>query len=326
MRKRIGYILIISIIIGLFGACGVQQSFNNDRTDKMTKEELIETLCDGECIYSVQSETIEIPNVEREYYFLYLSDMHVIIPSEELAENEIATVTARQESFKNVLGKSSSEIYQALISSINKTDIDAVLMCGDMMDYLSKSNWDYLKVGLDSLKVPYLYATADHDLSTWWTNYSEEESVTLKGSMQLKSVNRIEYDEFVILSVSESTSQLTEEALKEIKEVFAIGKPIILMTHVPLEPTEDKGLEEISRTYKGDRNLVWGKEAYYIPDDVTQEYLDMVYAEDSPVVAILSGHIHVKYTGMLNENITQYVSNPAFLGEVNLVTIKGSSE
>ena len=323
MKRKIGCILMVSMLIGMLSGCGAQ---NSTAVDKMTTEELNAILCDGEYIFSIQNETIEIPDVKGEYHFLYLSDMHVIVPSEELAEKDVETVTARQAEFTNMFGETSPEIYQTLITNINQTDLDAVLMCGDMMDYLSKANWEFLKSGLDSLTVPYLYATADHDLSPWWTSYDKAEKAKLKESMQLKSVNSLEYDEFIILSVSESTSQLTEEALKEIKEIFAIGKPIVLMTHVPLEPVEDKTLEEISRTYKGDRNLVWGKGDYYDPDETTQAYLDMVYAEDSPVVAILSGHIHVRYEGMLNENTIEYVSNPAFLGEVNLVTIKGLSQ
>ena len=47
----------------------------------------------------------------------------------------------------------------------------------------------------------------------------------------------------------------------------------------------------------------------------------MVVAEDSPVKAVLAGHLHFKYTVKLNENITEYVLDKGFGGNVGIVNV-----
>lgn len=318
MKNKIIFTILIGMLSFILCACGSE--------NKMSTDEITDILCDGENILNVQNQTIEIPGVEGEYRFLYISDLHIIVQNDEIAENDVVTIQDRYNAFSNSQLHSAEEMYQYIIESVNQTDIDAVLMGGDMIDFLSKANWDYLKNGFDTLEKPYLFATADHDVCTWWTEYSEEEQKTIKDSMGLNLVNTLEYDDFIILSVGESTSQITKEALAEIEKVFDVGKPIILVTHVPFEPLEDDGLGEMSKANWGDRKLLWGDDCYYVPNETTQQFMDMIYAENSPVVAVLTGHLHFEYIGMINNQVKQYVFNPAYSGEVILFTIKGSSE
>ncbi len=49
----------------------------------------------------------------------------------------------------------------------------------------------------------------------------------------------------------------------------------------------------------------------------------MINADDTLVVAVLAGHVHYEYICMINDNVKQYVFNPAYLGEVVLFTVRG---
>lgn len=66
-----------------------------------------------------------------------------------------------------------------------------------------------------------------------------------------------------------------------------------------------------------------GENSYYVPNEITEQFLDMVYRKDSPVVAVLGAHLHFAYEGPVNENIEQYVFDASYKGTIGLVTVKG---
>ena len=103
------------------------------------------------------------------------------------------------------------------------------------------------------------------------------------------------------------------------------GKPIIIVTHVPLHSEVDSTLDEISRAIWQDRNLSWGPDTSYVPNETTQKLMDLIYAEDSPVVEVLAGHLHFTWDGMITDKIHEHVFSPAFSQNIGLITIDGES-
>ena len=99
-------------------------------------------------------------------------------------------------------------------------------------------------------------------------------------------------------------------------------KPIILTMHVPLKSQVNDGLSDASKTVWQDRALLWETDFFYSPDEVTQQFLDMVFAEDSPVVAVIGAHLHFAYDDQLTEKIPQYVFDASFKGTVGMITVK----
>ena len=97
-------------------------------------------------------------------------------------------------------------------------------------------------------------------------------------------------------------------------------KPIILISHVPFEPLVENTL--LSRSIE-----VWGADESgaskvligpngKIPDGNTEAFLQMVYDENSPVVLVLSGHVHFYHREYLKEDLLQIISGPGFKKEV----------
>lgn len=77
---------------------------------------------------------------------------------------------------------------------------------------------------------------------------------------------------------------------------------MIVMLHVPLQT--DTLME---KSIKGwGTALMIGEDAIK-PDEATQKFLDMILNENSPVCAVLAGHVHLEDTSPLNDRITQYV-------------------
>lgn len=67
---------------------------------------------------------------------------------------------------------------------------------------------------------------------------------------------------------------------------------------------------------------LWGSQCLYQPEEMTQEFLDMLIADNSPVRAIVSGHLHFPFVIDINENITEYVMAPAYRGEIGIIHIQ----
>lgn len=75
-----------------------------------------------------------------------------------------------------------------------------------------------------------------------------------------------------------------------------------------------------------DRNLTWGNDTSYVPDDITSQWMNVVYGESSPIVEVLAGHLHLTWDGMIKEKTHQHVFSQAFSGYVGLITVNGDEK
>ena len=70
------------------------------------------------------------------------------------------------------------------------------------------------------------------------------------------------------------------------------------------------------------RKKLWGDGCLYQPDDTTSAFLGMIYDTNSPVKAVLSGHLHFRHVVQLTEQTVEFVFAPAFEGNVAKIVIK----
>ncbi len=80
---------VVAFLISVFFLTSCSQS------DDVSCEELKSTLCDGNYITNVREEVIEIPGIKEVYNFLYIADLHIIVPSDAVTEADLETVDAR---------------------------------------------------------------------------------------------------------------------------------------------------------------------------------------------------------------------------------------
>ena len=269
--------------------------------------------------------TIEISGVEEEYKFLYVSDLHMIILDEEVLEEHKTAVEQRVDFFSAPTGVNPIEIWEGLPQYLDSYHADAVLFGGDMLDYASTSNIQCLQEGLNNLTTPYLYVRADHDYGNHYTGLDASYIKDLHGKMDgALEISLLEFPDFCIVGIDNNTSNITPEGLARFREIYALGKPIILLTHVPIASQFDDSLAEQSKKAWQDRALIWGSGYYYEPDANTKEFLDMIYREDSLVKEILSGHLHFSWDGPISNQAYGHVFAPAINGSIGLITVKGT--
>lgn len=300
---------------------------------------------------------VTIPGMRENKKLLYVSDLHLITESDQIAPSELENVRARM-AWSSHDGMTAEEAWPIWVDYLNIIENDGILFGADMVDFGSKSNVECLKKGLDRLEDPWLYVRADHDYAPAYLNgIYESESIGYQREIDgtYDDVMFLEYEEFIVAGWNNSTAQMTPEGLEKMKQLFAMEKPVILLTHVPIQPMveaegqsgsdaltnskqgssgqgaserqEDcKSLTDASKEVWGDRVLLWGKqgtECFYQPNETTQEFLQMIYDENTPVVEILCGHLHFSWDGRVTRKVHQHVFGAALDRHAGVVTISG---
>ena len=274
---------------------------------------------------NIEEVHISIPGCEKTYHFIWVSDLHIVINNEEIADEQHEFVKGRQTAWAiRPDGKEAGDFWvEELAEQINAANPDAILFGGDMLDLCSEATVAKLKEGLEKITVPYLYIRADHDDRTHWLkNPDYEKNLEMHQSIcENEPIMILEYPEFIILGINNSTYQMTDEAVEQAKAAEEKGKPIIVITHVPYDSAADRSLDEISRSAWQDRNLTWGTDTSYVPNEKMQEWMDIVYGENTPVIEVLAGHLHLTWDGMITEGVHQHIFSPAFSGYIGLITV-----
>ena len=269
--------------------------------------------------------TVTIPGMTKEVKLLYLSDLHITTLNDQVSESDRDTVSGRVE-WSSLNGVPSEKLLDDWIEYINASSADYVLFGADMLDCCAKKNAEILKAGLEKLKKPYMYVRADHDSKPYYlSGVTDDDCLGYQNGICDNSDVMVEdFGDFLLVGWNNSTENLTEDGLKTFKAACDTGKPIVLLTHVPIEPLGDESLAEASRKVFDGRNLIWGfGDSYYSLDGNTEELLKIIYSKDSPVKEILCGHLHFSWDGFVSESVHEHVFSQAFGGFVGTVTVKG---
>jgi len=278
-----------------------------------------------EALFTVMEDAIIVPGLQEGYTFLVVNDMHIAVESDNIPAEFQDAVKKRHEMFISEAGVYSSQLWLQTAEALAAYDADAVLLAGDMMDFMSAENMDCLKYGLDKLTMPYMYVRADHDYGNWYYNM---DSSTVKEEHQALDDDADyyawEFDELILFGINNSTRQISAAALDVFKLALDKAKPILIVTHVPFLPENDGTLAEKSRQVWQNRVLLWGDNGFYYPDQTTREFMDLMLAPESTVVGVISGHLHFQDRSMLNERIVQIVYEPSYLGYIGILNIVGS--
>ncbi|MDE6220212.1 MAG: metallophosphoesterase [Lachnospiraceae bacterium] len=287
--------------------------------------------------YQFQTEEIvvEVPGLSREYTVAWVSDLHIVTDHEtanNILAEDLAAIKARYNFFQTADGIHGEDLLPDVIDFLNCGEYDGIIFGGDMMDYCSVSNMELLTSEFERLnkQIPVLYIRADHDYGFWYggDGFTETDAEAMhKTMMDGDDLNTkcLDFGEFVILGVNRSTKDMLPMQYAILDEMFANaasnGKPIIVATHVPyaskIDDTNEVTLYDKSMQIRN-KIYYWGG-GDYIPNDVTSNFLDKIYREDTNVVQVLAGHLHAGWDGKLTEQVGQHIFEPAFLGSIGII-------
>lgn len=276
---------------------------------------------------SVDTVVIDLPGVTESYDLLFVNDLHILSVDDSVIPEQQPVAANRYENmFRGPDGRYSPETWTLFYNHLDHWQADAIIFGGDMLDFISAANQNLLQEGLNYIQTPYMYLRADHDLGTWYSggSISSDDAYGMQAEIaEYTDMFVMDMGEFYILGWNNSTSQLSESGLVTATDIWDDGKPIILATHVPIASVIDSSLAEAAATVDPHgRVKLWGDGYLYQPNDITGAFLNMIYEEGSPVKAILSGHLHFKFTTSVTAQTVEYVFAPSFAGNIAHIKIQ----
>ena len=276
---------------------------------------------------------ISIPGISREYNLLFLTDTHIILPETEASQEIIDYSSQRLAQFTEENSIASSDQFLSWISLSGEWELDALLLGGDIIDSPSPANISYLNDSLKRLEIPYIYTLGNHDWTYPWeymTEKGKEEYLPLLSPYMASAENEfskntafhtLEFDDFTIVAINNSDNQISPEALEEYKKIAEKGKPIFLLLHVPFytQPLLDK----TSSVWQNSVVLGGGIHGGIYPNDVSAEFIGLITAKDSPVAAVLAGHVHLSDSSYIQgeKEILQITGDAGFKGKGTIIQI-----
>lgn len=311
----------------------VASSMEEESSETGTTEEI--SYPEPEYSFRTEEIVIEVPDITKEYTVAWVSDLHMVTDHEtagDILAEDLDAVKARYDFFQTADGVHGEDLLPGIIDFLNYGTFDAIIFGGDMMDYCSVSNMEKLESEFERLnkKVPVLYIRADHDYGFWYggDGFTETDAENMHKDMadgDDLAMKYLDFGEFIILGVNRSTKDMFPRQYSIIDEMFADaaseGKPVIIATHVPyaskIDDTNEVTLYDRSMEIRN-KIYYWGG-GNYVPNDVTTNFLDKIYREDTSVVEVLAGHLHAGWDGKLTEQVRQHIFEPAYLGSIGII-------
>ena len=263
---------------------------------------------------SVEEVTITVPGLKDEYTFLYISDTHVVTTSNSDTSDVNTYATSRLPMFVNREGMTSARQFSGWIDLANDRQVDALLMGGDIIDCPSDSNLSFLSEQLSRLKMPYLYTLGNHDWTLPWSYLNDHARDSYRPLFapymdKNPAFHVLRLEGLTIAAIDNSSDQIDPAVLEPLSALLSEGTPVILLLHVPLY-TEDLARKATE---------VWGNpivlgDGGISPNESSAAFLEMIYAEHSPVVAVLGGHLHFGAQTILPNGILQIVADGGYKG------------
>lgn len=198
----------------------------------------------------------------------------------------------------------STKCLMNLIEYTNDQHPDLVLLTGDFVDYYSPSNYKFVKNALKMLHSPYIFSCGNHEQpASLFNDFCQ-------GHCEF---NVVEFDEFLVVSIDNSTRKINDLQLNMFNNILNLNKPVILAMHIPIMT---------------DYNFLEFKtlEAYYTmsyqdSDEVTRSFIDIL-CTSKHVKAIFCGHVHGTIKSLVSKHIPQYCCSSGLIGSIHKIIIK----
>lgn len=273
-------------------------------------------------------ETILLEGLEKEYDLLFVTDAHVVVRDEYADQSVTKHDEERYPMFVNGGGVDSQTQFEAYIRYANEQGVDGVLFGGDIIDSPSDAKLDWLAEQMSLLEMPYLYVPGNHDWTYPWEYMTEEGRRNYLALLEPftqgnTEINALDFGEFMVVGVNDSANQVSEAAFPEFDRLYEMGKPMIVMTHVPF----------LTQSVLGRAREVWssptviggGNYGGIYPDEYSERLVELITAADSPVELVLAGHVHFYDKDVIDgpKDVLQLVGAAGYEGNVMLLHIRG---
>ena len=257
--------------------------------------------------------TIKIPGLSRNYIFYHTSDCHIAWagPDESDEAKEKAKKMTDAWSYTGLLP---ADAFDQVLRMTEEDGVDGLFLCGDVADYLSEGTLNAVRERLSRVSAELCYVCGNHERSgvepadsrDFYPAYAD----MMHGSPGFWTHD---FGEFVIVGMDDGDQKMREEQLKLLQKQFEAGKPILLLIHIPIltdaiiTPVKQKWGEE------GPDYFLLGKDS---DTELSRRFCRMLADPAAPITAVFAGHIHLSHAGEIIPGRMQYTSGPTFEGVI----------
>lgn len=293
--------------------------------------------------------TIEIPELTDDYEIWLFSDSHIIIEDYRVDNKTEEYMAERIPMFTNDKGYSPAALFSSFINKANKEKPDLILFGGDIIDFPSEANVEFLISELDRLEVPYVMTFGNHDWTFPWEYMTERATEVYRaqierymtGNFGISGVEYdgkiapsvfgsdyykiVEYEDLQVIAMDNSSNQVENSAMDAVETFADEGKPVILLTHVPLS-TEGL-IAKAKDRWSSPVTLGMQVHGGIAPNEDSTRLWNFVYDDESPVRAVLGGHVHFPYEEKITESAVEIVTDAGYKGRaVRIILPKGEGK
>ena len=263
--------------------------------------------------------------LEKPIRFLHITDTHI-------TRGDPSGRTRRYEIFNQYYENCAEDYFLQAVAYAKENGMP-VLHTGDMIDFLSEPNFDFLDEHFRDLD--YMYAAGNHDFCHWVGRATEDYAYKWEKMQQISPhiKSNLYFDSRVIdgvnfVTLDDSYYLISVGQLEMLKAEVAKGYPVILAMHVPLYTEALAALtmrnnpcayvtgapDDLLATYPEDRRL------QQTPDEPTRRAVD--YIRNEPTIkAIIAGHTHLNFAEDIGGKL-QFVTDGSYEGVVREFIIR----
>ena len=200
-----------------------------------------------------------------------------------------------------------SRLQYARLVALANAEADAAVLTGDIMNHVTPADIRATEKGLADLQVPYVIVCGNHEPKSKLPD-------GMRLSMMKEPVSVVDLGDLQILGVDNQERRITRQQLDKMTELLSTGKKTVVVMHVPIVNEEN-------------HNAVFGCGEYFrmnkfdgCPEE-NEEFIRLLTAPESPVVAVMTGHLHFQNVSHLTDTLCQYGVNQGICGNVHLYPI-----
>ncbi|WP_139993437.1 metallophosphoesterase family protein [Paenibacillus paridis] len=221
--------------------------------------------------------------------------------------------------------------FETALTDANEKRYDFVVLTGDIINGATAGNLDYLETKLQELRSPYLYTLGNHDweypLQPWneatrAEQYPKFNSFTNDSPAYQASL----FNGINLLTIDNSTYQITKEQLHFTKKQLANGLPTLLFIHIPIyipgllpDVMKQWGAPIMMAAEGWDKSLQSQWKVAETTAETTAFYHLLLNNPHHNLIGIFCGHVHFAHTDAFGKGSYQYVTSPGFAGGYRLI-------
>ena len=262
----------------------------------------------------IQEYRIPIQGVSRKT-ICHFSDVHLAEYDGLSAPEEIARAKKRTEDWVRMkrdfcqnhgapYGETESapalQQFRKLLAA--SADADALVLAGDILDYVSPANLRVYDREMEGVRVPFVTVCGNHEPPG-------KVPAGYRFSEAAAPVQVLDLGDLRILAFDDAERHITRAQLDTLEAALREGKPLILVIHVPvMTPGNEEKLRAESPYFRLN---------YDDCPAENLEFIELIRRYPEPVAAVLAGHLHFADLSEIAPGVPQYVSAQGIVGSMN---------